>query len=137
MTTIAFGSDHAAFDLKETLKAAGRAEGYTILDCGPATTETVDYPDLIPPVIQAVREGATGVLLCGSGIGMSIGANRFKGIRAALCLTPTMATLARAHNDANILILGSRLISPEEAVACLHAFLSTPLFRRRPPLPSD
>ena len=126
-TSIAFGTDHAGFELKEILKSACLEHNLPILDYGAETSDpTDDYTDFILPVVKAVREGARGILLCGSGIGMSIGANRFKEIRAALCLNATMATRARSHNNANILVLGSRCISPEEALKCLEAFLATP-----------
>jgi hypothetical protein len=81
---------------------------------------------LDPDLVKEVLAGAVGVLLCGSGIGMSIGANRFKGIRAALCNDGLMAKLAREHNDANILVFGERIIGKEEAVSCLESFLKTP-----------
>lgn len=124
--TLVFGSDHAGFEYKEFLKEVGRDWGYTIMDCGAHSTISVDYPDYIQPVIKEVLAGAKGILICGSGIGMSIGANRFKGIRAALCCDSQMAKLAREHNDANILVLGEKLIGKERAIACLEAFLNTP-----------
>jgi len=121
---LAFGSDHAGYEYKEFLKEVARDWGYTIIDCGTHSTDSVDYPDFIPPVVSEVLAGALGVMICGSGIGMSIGANRFNHIRAALCTDSLMAKLSRTHNDANILILGERLIGKEEAVACLEAFLN-------------
>jgi ribose 5-phosphate isomerase B len=124
--TLVFGSDHAGFEYKEFLKEVGREWGYTLIDCGTHSPLSVDYPDFIKPVVREVLAGATGILICGSGIGMSIGANRFQGIRAALCCDSQMARLAREHNDANILILGEKLIGKERAVACLEAFLGTP-----------
>lgn len=124
--TLVFGSDHAGFEYKEFLKEKAQGWGYTLIDCGTSSTESVDYSDFVPPVVKEVLLGATGVLICGSGIGMSIAANRFKGIRAALCSDGLGAKLAREHNDANILVLGERLIGKEEAVFCLEAFLNTP-----------
>ena len=124
--TIVFGSDHGGFDYKELLKEAVRDWGYAVIDCGTHSAESVDYPDYIKPVVKEVLAGAKGVMICGSGIGMSIGANRFKGIRAALCFDGLTAKLAREHNDANILVLGERLIGKEEALSCLEAFLNTP-----------
>lgn len=121
--TLVFGSDHAGFEYKELLKEFAYDQGYTIIDCGTHSSESVDYPDYIEPVVKEVLAGAKGVMICGSGIGMSIGANRFKGIRAALCVDGLMAQLAREHNDANILVLGERLIGKEEAISCLRAFL--------------
>lgn len=124
--TLVFGSDHGGYEYKELLKEYAHNWGYTIIDCGTHSTNSVDYPDFIAPVVKAVLAGAIGVLLCGSGIGMSIGANRFKGIRAALCNDGLMAKLAREHNDANIIVFGERIIGKEEAVACLENFLNTP-----------
>ena len=121
-----FGADHAGYDLKTALINAVKAQGYETVDVGTNGTESVDYPDFIPSVVSDVLKGAIGILICGSGIGMSIGANRYKGIRAALCLTPDMARLSRAHNDANILVLGERLITPEDAILTLKVFLDTP-----------
>lgn len=123
--TVVFGSDHAGFEYKEFLKKAAHDLGYTVMDCGTHSTDSVDYPDFIPPVVKEVLAGARGVLICGSGIGMSIGANRFKGIRAALCFDGLMAKFARTHNDANILVLGERFIGKELALSCLKTFLTT------------
>ncbi|MBS0272730.1 MAG: ribose 5-phosphate isomerase B [Proteobacteria bacterium] len=123
--TLVFGSDHGGYEYKEFLKDYARDWGYTVIDCGTHSTDSVDFPDYVPPVVKEVLAGAIGVLLCGSGIGMSIGANRFKGIRAALCFDGLMAKLAREHNNANILVLGERLIGKEEAASCLEVFLNT------------
>ena len=124
--TVVFGSDHAGFEYKEFLKEAAHDLGYTVMDCGTHSMDRVDYPDFISPVVKEVLAGARGILICGSGVGMSIGANRFKGIRAALCNDGLMAKLSREHNNANILVLGEHLIGKEEAVSCLEAFLNTP-----------
>lgn len=123
--TIVFGCDHGGFEYKEYLKELATDWGYTVIDCGTHSAESVDYPDYIEPVVKEVLAGAKGVLLCGSGLGMSIGANRFKGIRAALCWDILSARLAREHNNANILCLGERLTGKEEAVACLETFLNS------------
>jgi ribose 5-phosphate isomerase B len=122
--TLVFSSDHAGFEYKEFLKGVARDWGYTIIDCGTHSIESVDYPDFVQPVVREVLAGARGVMICGSGVGMSIGANRFKGIRAALCFDGLMARIAREHNDANILVLGERFIGKEEAISCLEAFLN-------------
>ena len=123
-TVIAIGADHAGFLLKEKLK-----EIRTIrwIDCGTGSEEAVDYPDYAHGVSQHILEGKAGygVLICGTGIGMSIAANRHPGVRAALCTTPLMVQYARQHNDANILVLGAHLISMEEAQAYLEIFLTT------------
>jgi ribose 5-phosphate isomerase B len=123
--TVVFGADHAGFSYKELLKGKAHDWGYSVIDCGTHSPESVDYPGFIPSVVKEVLAGAIGILICGSGIGMSIGANRYKGIRAALCCTSSMAKSSRTHNDANILVLGERLISQEEALACLETFLNT------------
>lgn len=129
--TLVFGSDHGGFEYKELLKQVVREWGYEVIDCGTHSTVSVDYPDFIPPVVKEVLAGARGILVCGSGIGMSIGANRFPSIRAALCGDILMAKLAREHNDANILVLGERLIGKDQAIAILKAFLETPFLGGR------
>ena len=123
---LVFASDHAGFEFKELLKAKAEEYGYTVKDYGTHTTDSVDYSDYIVPVVKEVLKGAVGVLVCGSGMGMSIGANRFTGIRAALCCDTAMAKMSRSHNDANILVLGERFITADEAIACLKTFLDTP-----------
>ena len=125
---IAIGSDHAGYALKAALVEDLRALGYEPLDVGPSSESSVDYPDYAFAVATAVIGGkaASGVLICGTGIGMSIAANRHSGIRAALCTHGIMAKFAREHNDANILVLGSRIIGTEVAADCLRQFLTTP-----------
>ena len=122
------GSDHAGTLFKKKLKAYLETKGYAVTDCGSYEEEkSVDYPDFAHLVCKNVlAEKATGVLICGSGIGMSIVANRYPGIRAALCWNAEVAIAARAHNDANILALGARFITYETAQACVEAFLETP-----------
>ena len=129
--TVVFSSDHGGFEYKELLKEVAHDWGYNIIDCGTHSLVSVDYPDYIKPVVKEVLAGAQGVMICGSGVGMSIGANRFKSIRGALCCNSLMAKLAREHNNANILILGERLIGKDEAIACLEAFLNTPFLGGR------
>jgi len=128
METIALGADHAGFVLKETLKQELIHQGYPILDFGTTSPESVHYPLFAQKVAEALLQNKAqkGILICGSGIGISIAANRFKGIRAALCWNEETARLARAHNNANILVLGSKFISLEIALNCLHLFLTTP-----------
>ncbi len=126
--TIALAADHAGFALKALLANELRAQGYTVLDLGTNDAErSVDYPDYGRAVADAVASGRAsyGVAVCGSGIGMDIAANRNPAVRAALCTSGLMARLARSHNDANVLVLGSRIIGVEVARDCLHAFLTT------------
>ena len=124
---IALASDHAGYALKTELKEELERQGHEVLDLGTHGPESVDYPDFGHAMGQALEEGRAqrGVLVCGSGIGISIAANRHPGVRAALCHDETSARLARAHNDANVLALGARLIGPEVARNCLDVFLAT------------
>ncbi len=127
-TVIAFACDHAAVDLKRELIALLPTLGaYEALDLGADGSVSVDYPDFGLAAAQVVASGTArlGVILCGSGIGISIAANRHPGIRAALCTSGLMARLARQHNDANILALGARIIGTETAKDCLAEFLNT------------
>lgn len=129
MKIIAFASDHAGFALKQELIAFLPELGaYKALDLGPDSEASVDYPDYGAKAAGAITSGkaALAVVICGSGIGISIAANRHAGVRAALCMNSTMARLAREHNDANVLALGARLIGSEIAKDCLRAFLATP-----------
>lgn len=124
---VAIAADHAAFELKRLLAAELAALGYGVLDLGTDGADSVDYPDIAAKLVRAIRAGEAkrGVLLCGSGIGMSIAANRHPIIRAALCHDGLTARLARQHNDANVLVLGGRLVGPELAKDCLKIFFST------------
>ena len=127
-TTIALAADHAGFALKALLADELRAQGYAVLDLGTDSGErSVDYPDYGRAVAEAVASGRArfGVAVCGSGIGMDIAANRNPAVRAALCTSGLMARLARSHNDANVVVLGSRIIGVEVARDCLHEFLTT------------
>lgn len=127
MTRIAFSSDHAAVALKADLVAWAADHGHEPLDLGPADDRSVDYPDYGYRLARAVADGRAdlGVALCGSGIGIAIAVNRHPACRCALVSEPLSAALARSHNDANVIAMGSRLIGPEMAKACLSAFLST------------
>jgi ribose 5-phosphate isomerase B len=126
--TIAIANDHAGLMLKQLLLGEIEALGHTALDLGTNTADSVDYPDYGVAVAKAVTDGRAqfGVAICGSGIGISIAANRVAGARAALCSTGLAAELSRQHNDANILCLGARLIGDAEAKECLKRFLTTP-----------
>ena len=125
---IALGADHAGFHLKDDLKEELALMGMEAVDFGTHSKEPVDYPDIANRVCDAVLKGGAtyGVLICGSGIGMSIAANRHPGVRAANCLDERMASLAREHNDANVLCLGSRLLDADQAKKVVWAFLETP-----------
>jgi ribose 5-phosphate isomerase B len=125
--TIAIAADHAGYPLKELLKPELEARSFKVRDLGTHSEESVDYPDFGQAVGEAVAGGdaARGVIICGTGIGISIAANRIAGVRAALCHDATTARLAREHNDANVLAMGARLLGPEVAMDCLRAFLDT------------
>lgn len=124
---IAIAADHAGVDLKAALSDVLRARGYDVLDLGTNGPESVDYPDFAGKLAAALADGqaSRGVLVCGTGIGISIAANRHPHIRAALCHNATDARLARQHNDANVLALGARTTGAEVARDCLEAFLDT------------
>jgi ribose 5-phosphate isomerase B len=125
---IVVGSDHGGLQLKNHLAMLLRQWGYTVTDAGTHTADSVDYPIFAAAVARSVAEGTAplGLLVCGSGIGMSIAANRFPQVRAALCTSAYMARMARAHNHANVLCLGERVIGPGEAEDILRAFLDGP-----------
>jgi len=124
---VALASDHAGFGLKEELEAALREMGFEPLDLGCHSVDSVDYPEMADRLIEALRRGEAerGVVVCGTGIGISMRANRAPHIRAALCHDVTTARMARRHNDANVLALGARIVGPGVAVDCLGAFLET------------
>ena len=126
--TIAVGSDHAGFELKEILKEHLKGRGMEILDMGTFTEESCDYPDYAKKVAAAVldKKAQMGLLVCGTGIGMSIAANKIKGIRAAVLSDEFSAEATRSHNDANILCLGARVTDAEKAKVLLDIFLDTP-----------
>ena len=113
---IAIASDHGGFQLKEEIKSVLESMGVQYDDLGTTGTESVDYPDYAALVAKRVQEGDRGILCCGTGIGMSITANKFKGVRAALCHDEYTARMSREHNDANILVMGGRLKHPTEEV---------------------
>jgi len=125
---IAIASDHAAVSLKTVLADWLREQGHEVLDLGTDGAASVDYPDFGHAVAEALADGRAerGVALCGSGIGISIAANRHPACRCALVSEPLSAALARQHNDANAIAMGARVIGEEMAKACLQTFLSTP-----------
>ena len=126
MSKILIASDHAGYKLKKILIKELEGE-IKFEDLGPFSENSVDYPDYAKKLSKKIdlKNDLVGVLICGSGIGMSMVANRFKNVRAALCMNNKMSILARQHNNANILVLGSRLISEQEAIKCLLVFLKT------------
>lgn len=117
---IFIASDHAGFRLKEFLK-----KSFRLIDLGTDTEDSCDYPIFAKKLAEKINEENRGILICGTGIGMSIAANRFSHIRAALCTNEAMAELARQHNDANVLVLGARIIFEDTALKCVEKFLST------------
>ncbi|MEQ8194591.1 MAG: ribose 5-phosphate isomerase B [Rhodospirillales bacterium] len=125
--TIAIACDHAGYDLKSQLKKELEEKGYGVLDLGTNGPNSVDYPDFAYALADAIHAGKVekGVLVCGSGIGISIAANRHREIRAALVHDSLGARLCRQHNDANVICFGGRMIGAEVALDCLRAFLET------------
>ncbi|CAN5791190.1 ribose 5-phosphate isomerase B [soil metagenome] len=125
--SIAIGADHAGFQLKTTLITYLKSLGHEVEDFGAYSDQSVDYADFAHPVANAVEEGKAkyGILICGSANGISMAANKHKGIRAAIAWNKEVAELARLHNDANILSLPARFITEEEAKACVDSFLET------------
>jgi len=126
MAIVAFASDHAGVAYKAMLIEEVRGLGFGVVDLGPASEASVDYPDYGAKLADAIAEGRAtlGVAICGSGIGIAIAANRNPEVRAAVCTSGLMARLARQHNDANVLAIGSRIIGPDTARDCLSQFLA-------------
>ncbi len=123
---IHIGSDHGGFELKELLVSYLQKKGYSVNDIGTFSSDSVDYPEYGRKVAEEVlNDGNTGIIICGTGIGISIAANRLKGIRAALCHCTEYAEMARKHNNANILALGGRFIDTETAKSICDVFLNT------------
>lgn len=123
--TIALGSDHAGFELKSELLAWLTSLGYAVLDKGPSSADSVDYPDYAHQVALSVEHGEApcGILICGSGNGVCITANKHTGVRAALCWEPEISALAKQHNNANVICLPARFVSQETAFAIVDAYL--------------
>jgi RpiB/LacA/LacB family sugar-phosphate isomerase len=126
-TPLILGADHAGYELKEDVKAFLMQKGNPVTDAGTKGPESVDYPDFARPVAEAVSAGRfeRGILVCGTGIGMSIAANRYPGVRAALCLDEETARLSRLHNDSNVLVLAGRKTDPEQAREIIRVWLET------------
>lgn len=125
--TVFIGSDHAGVALKAALCAHMTAAGHTVVDLGPSDAASVDYPDFARAVCEKVllQPQTAGILVCGTGIGMSMAANRMPGIRAALCVNEYLARMTRRHNDANVLCLGERVVGTGLAASIADAFLDT------------
>lgn len=124
---IAISADHAGFELKELLINELKESGYDVADYGTNSTDSIDYPDYSYVAAKSVAEGDNelGIIICGSGVGVSITANKVKGIRAANCFNSEMAALARQHNNANIICLGARFLSESQAIEMVNTFLTT------------
>jgi len=125
---VALASDHAGFGLKEIIKEHLSGRGVTLVDLGTDSVQSVDYPDYARRVCEAVLSGSSdrGILICGTGLGMSMMANRYKGIRGALCHDHFTARAARSHNDSNVLILGGRILGMDLAREIVDTWLDTP-----------
>ena len=123
---VAFASDHAGYELKQYLIGIMKERGYEVEDFGTHSTDSCDYPAFAHPAAKAVESGECdfGIAMCGSGNGIQMTLNKHQGIRAALCWLPELASLARQHNNANILVLPARFISRDEAVKILDAYLA-------------
>lgn len=126
--TIAIGADHAGFAFKESIRHWLLANGFNVIDAGTDSEASTDYPDHVHPVATAVETGEAwlGIILCGSGNGVAMSANKHQGIRAALCWTNELASLARQHNDANILAIPARFVPEAVALSMVQTFLETP-----------
>jgi ribose 5-phosphate isomerase B len=124
---IALGCDHGGLELKNAIEAVLKSLDIEVVDMGTMSEESVDYPDFASKVAESVSEGKTdrGIAICGTGIGMSIVANKYHGVRAALCHDSYTARMSRLHNDANILVLGGRVIGTEVAIELLKQWLAT------------
>ncbi len=127
-TVVGLCSDHAGYELKAAVKAHLEAKGYACHDFGTHSADSCDYPDYAHPCAAAVEAGecAWAVAICGTGNGIGITLNKHQGIRAALCWQPELAALARAHNNANVIVLPARFIEPAVALQCVDAFIDTP-----------
>ena len=122
---IAMGNDHSAVEMKTVIREYVEAKGYEVIDFGTNTSESCDYPEYGEKVGRAVASGEAdyGIAICGTGVGISIAANKVKGIRACVCSEPCTARLSKMHNDSNVLAFGSRIIGPEMAIMITDAWL--------------
>ncbi|MDI9356508.1 MAG: ribose 5-phosphate isomerase B [Chitinophagaceae bacterium] len=133
LNTISIGSDHAGFEYKQSIISFLQTKKYIIKDFGTYSMDSVDYPDFAHPVSSSVvqKEYSFGILICGSGNGVAITANKYNGIRAAICWNEELSILARQHNDANILCIPARFVSIEMALRIVTLFLETPFEQGR------
>lgn len=124
---IAIGGDHAGFDYKQRLIAVLEEKGYQLRDFGPSSSASVDYPDYIHPLCKHIESGESkrGIIICGSGNGVAITANKHQGIRAAICWNEELAALSRQHNDANLISIPARFVDFELVVRMVEIFLTT------------
>ncbi|MFO7977698.1 MAG: ribose 5-phosphate isomerase B [Bacteroidales bacterium] len=124
---IALGSDHAGYQLKESIKQMLLQKGYTVKDYGTFSEESTDYPDYVHPLAEAIEQGVhqQGIIMCGSANGVNMTANKHQGIRSAICWNEELAQLARQHNDANVLALPARFLPRETALKIAETFLNT------------
>ena len=127
MKHIAISCDHAGFDLKQRIKQVLEEKGYTVKDFGPNSADRMDYPDAIHPLAKAIDQGKInrGIIICGSGNGVAMTANKYKNVRAGIAWEPELAELTRQHNDANVLSLPARFITEKVALECVDKFLNT------------
>ena len=125
--TIALGADHAGFEYKNAIKHKLEAEGYNVIDMGTHSLDSVDYPDFVHPVAESVeqKEAFLGIIVCGSGNGVAMTANKHQDIRAAIAWNDDLAALSRLHNDANILAIPARFVSEDSALSMVNVFLNT------------
>ncbi|MGB0806572.1 MAG: ribose 5-phosphate isomerase B [Salibacteraceae bacterium] len=124
---IAIACDHAGYELKDKVKAILKSKNYSVKDFGTNGPDSVDYPDFVHPLANAVEEGEVnlGIVICGSGNGVNITVNKHQGVRSALCWNPELAKMARLHNDANVLALSSRYVDEKINLESIEAFLSS------------
>ena len=125
--TIAIGCDHAGFDYKDAIMGTLKEKGFDLLDFGTDSSDSVDYPDFVHPVADAIENGKAqlGVIICGSGNGVAMTANKHAGIRAAICWQNDLAELARQHNDANVISIPARFVSQHLAISMVNIFVDT------------
>jgi len=128
---ILISSDHAGFDYKNNIINYLQKKKYNLIDLGPFNSNSVDYPDFAKKLSEKINDKNYGILICGSGIGMSIMANRYKKVRASLVFNPKTAKLAREHNNANVLVLGSRVTNKKNALKIINIFFKTKFLKGR------